>query len=106
MNIGLPQGPNFFLFSDPVVSKKRLIAAGFKSVHIISRQQTWHLVSPEDALEAVLQGSVRAAATLHRQVPEVLRSIRQAILESISIYKRGKTYDVPMPVIIASATKP
>ena len=106
MDIGLPQGPNFFQFSDPVVSKKQLIAAGFESVHITSRPQTWHLVSPEDALEAVLQGSVRAAATLHRQGPEVLRSIRQAILESISIYKRGKTYDVPMPVVIASATKP
>ena len=88
------------------MSKRRLIDAGFESIHIISRQQTWHLVSPEDALEAVLQGSVRAAATLQGQVPEVLRRIRQAILESISIYKRGKTYDLPMPVIIASATKP
>lgn len=106
MDIGLPQGPNFFLFSDPIVSKRRLIDAGFESAHIISRQQTWHLVSPEDALEAVLQGSVRAAATLQGQAPEVLGRIRQAILESISIYKRGKTYDLPMPVIIASATKP
>jgi len=106
MDIDLPQGPNFFLFSDPVVSQKRLTAAGFESVQITSQQQTWSLTSPEDAIEAVLHGSVRAAATLSRQVPEVLSCIRQAISDSISMYKQGKTYEVPMPVIIASATKP
>jgi len=106
MDIGLPQGPNFFLFSDPVVSQKRLTAAGFESVQITSQQQTWSLASPENAIEAVLHGSVRAAATLSRQSPEVLSSIRQAISDSISTYKQGKRYDVPMPVIIASAMKP
>jgi ubiquinone/menaquinone biosynthesis C-methylase UbiE len=106
MNIGLPQGPNFFLFSDPVESKKRLTRAGFDSVRISTQPQTWHLTSPDDAIDAVLEGSVRAAATLNGQSPEALCCIRQSISDSISIYKKEKTYDLPMPVVLACATKP
>jgi len=39
MNIGLPQGPIFFLFSDPVESKKRLTRTGFESVRISTQSQ-------------------------------------------------------------------
>jgi hypothetical protein len=106
MNIGLPQGPNFFLFSDPAESTKRLAAAGFGSIKIITQPQVWRLTSPDDAIEAVLQGSVRAAATLKAQASEALPKIRATISEILGTYKRGGTYEVPMPVVLASATKP
>ncbi len=106
MNIGLPLGPNFFLFSDPAESTKRLAAAGFGSIKVITQPQVWRLTSPDDAIEAVLQGSVRAAATLKAQASEALPKIHATIFEILGTYKRGGTYEVPMPVVLASATKP
>jgi ubiquinone/menaquinone biosynthesis C-methylase UbiE len=106
MNVGLPQGPNFFLFSDPAESTNRLVAAGFGSIKIIIQPQVWRLTSPDDAIEAVLQGSVRAAATLKAQASELLPRIRATISEILAEYKRESIYEVPMPVVLASATKP
>ncbi|MCT0247606.1 class I SAM-dependent methyltransferase [Synechococcus sp. CS-205] len=106
MNVGLPQGPNFFLFSDPVESTNRLAAAGFGSIKIIVQPQIWRLTSPDDAIEAVLQGSVRAAATLKAQASELLPRIRATISERLGEYKRERLYEVPMPVVLASATRP
>jgi ubiquinone/menaquinone biosynthesis C-methylase UbiE len=105
LKVGLPQGPDFFLFSDPAESNKRLAASGFGSIKISIHPQIWRLTSPDDAIEAVLQGSVRAAATLKAQASDALPKIRTTIAEILNEYKRGSTYDVPMPVVLASATK-
>ena len=106
MNVEIPQGPNFFLLSDPGESRNRLAKAGFRSVKIIVQPLIWRLTSPDDAIEAVLQGSVRAAATLKAQTSEVWPRIRATISEILSEYKRESIYEVPMPVVLASATKP
>ncbi|MDQ3159573.1 MAG: methyltransferase domain-containing protein [Pseudomonadota bacterium] len=106
MNIGLPQGPNFFLFSDPVESTKRLVAAGFESVSVTTQPQTWSFSSAEEAFEALLHGSVRGAATLKGQDEEALKKIWAAIADTFSGYKRGDRFKVPMPVVLASAKKP
>ena len=106
LDVGLPQGPNFFLFSDPEESANRLAAAGFVAISIVVRQQVWRLASPDEAIEAVLQGSVRAAATLHAQASESLPEIRATIAEILNEYYRDGVYEVPMPVVLASATKP
>ena len=61
--------------------------------------------SLDAAIEAVLQGSVRAAATLRAQPPEAQPKIRAMIAEILSPYRRGDTHDVPMPMLITSAAK-
>jgi ubiquinone/menaquinone biosynthesis C-methylase UbiE len=106
LEVGLPQGPNFFLFSDPVESANRLVAAGFTSVNITVLPQVWQLATPDEAIEAVLQGSVRAAATLNAQAAEVLPKIHATIAEILGKYQQEDIYKVPMPVVLASATKP
>jgi ubiquinone/menaquinone biosynthesis C-methylase UbiE len=105
LDVGLPQGPPFFLFSDPAESKIRLSAAGFTSISNTTQPQVWRLPSLDAAIEAVLQGSVRAAATLRAQPPEAQPKIRSMIAEILSPYRRGDTYDVPMPMLITSAAK-
>lgn len=106
VDIGLPAGPNFFLFSNPTEAETRLQAAGFHAVSVTTVPQTWALASPDELCEAVLSGTVRAAATLQGQRPEAFEAIRAAIRETISAYKRGETYAVPMPVVLVAATKP
>jgi ubiquinone/menaquinone biosynthesis C-methylase UbiE len=106
VDIGLPAGPNFFLFSNPTEAETRLQAAGFHAVSVTTVPQTWSLASPDELCEAVLSGTVRAAATLQGQRPEAFEAIRAAIRETISTYKRGESYEVPMPVVLVSATKP
>lgn len=106
LNIGLPQGPPFFLFSDPAESTKRLTAAGFTAIRITTQPQVWRLASLDEAIDAVLEGSVRAAATLRAQPAEAQPKIRATIAEILSPYQRGGTYEVPMPIVLTSATKP
>jgi len=106
MDIGLPAGPNFFLFSDPKEGISRLASAGFESVGAKTVPQTWNLSSPEQLFEAVENGSVRAAATLTAQTPEAQNEIKAAVTKDIGKYQMGDSYVVPMPVVLYSATKP
>lgn len=106
MNIGLPQGPNFFLFSDPVESTKRLVAAGFESVSVTTQPQTWSFSSPDEAFEALLHGSVRGAATLKAQDADALDKVWATLADIFDGYRQGDRFEVPMPVVLASARKP
>ena len=106
MDIGLPAGPNFFLFSDPEEGNSRLTSAGFQFIETNTIPQTWNLSSPEQLFEAVESGSVRAAATLKAQTPEAQSAIKAAVTESLNEYKQGSGYELPMPVVLYSASKP
>ena len=105
LDIGLPHGPNFFLFSDPNETKRRLEAVGFTSVSVDIVPQTWKFSTPDVAIAAILKGTVRAAATLKGQPKQAWPSIRQAIWELLSPFKHDAHYTVPMPVVLASALK-
>ena len=67
MDVGLPAGPNFFLFSDPEQSTTALINAGFVSPSCRQVPQVWRLSDPDEVFELFTEGTVRAAAMLHAQ---------------------------------------
>jgi ubiquinone/menaquinone biosynthesis C-methylase UbiE len=106
MDIGLPPGPNFFLFSDTAESERRLAAAGFRDIEFRTVEQTWHLSSADELVAAVMNGSVRAAATLRGQDQQALDRIKAAVASNLTQYQADQEYHVPMPVVIASAAKP
>jgi ubiquinone/menaquinone biosynthesis C-methylase UbiE len=106
MAVGLPQGPNFFLFSDPVESKRRLAAAGFVCVEVRTVAQTWCPATPDAAIDAILQGTVRASATLRKQSVDAMPRIREVIWQTLSAFKRGDRYEIPMPAVLTSGAKP
>jgi SAM-dependent methyltransferase len=106
MDVGLPPGPNFFLFSDPEQSKRVLAGAGFQSPSISYVPQVWRLSAPERVFDDFLKGSVRASATLRAQSPEARDAIRAAVGKTISGFRRGQEYEVPMPAVLAAAVKP
>jgi ubiquinone/menaquinone biosynthesis C-methylase UbiE len=106
VNAALPEGPPFFLFSDSAEAARRLSAAGFASISSAIHPQIWRLASVDEATEAVLQGSVRAGATLRAQPAQAQLRIREAIVEMLNPYKQGAFYDVPMPIVLTTGTKP
>ena len=106
LDVGLPVGPNFFLFSDPAQSQRVLQAAGFASPSITAVPQVWSVAAPEQVFDATLQGSVRAAATLRGQSPAAREAIKAAVSQVIRGFRRGEQYEVPMPAVLAAALKP
>lgn len=106
MDVGLPVGPNFFLFSDGARCRESLARAGFAFPVVISVAQTWRVASPEAVVETVMRATVRASATLRAQAPEAKAAIETAIGDAIRAYGRDGRFDVPMPAVVASATKP
>src|SRR5512132_125256 len=106
MDVGLPAGPNFFLFSDPEQSTRALLIAGFVSPSYRQVPQVWRIAAPDKLFEVVAEGTVRAAATLRAQSPRAREAIRAAIRETVVTYKRGDHFEVPMPAVLAKAAKP
>ena len=106
MDVGLPVGPNFFLFSDPGQSQRVLQAAGFASPVITAVSQVWSVAAPEQVFDATLHGSVRAAATLRGQRPAAREAIKAAVSQAIRGFRHGDQYAVPMPAVLAAAIKP
>jgi len=106
MDVPLPPGPNFFLFSDPAQCERSLEAAGFRSPVVTKVPQVWRVASPEAPFEAVMRGTVRTAALLRAQTPEALAAIRTAVREAASDHLREGAIELAMPAVVAAAEKP
>jgi ubiquinone/menaquinone biosynthesis C-methylase UbiE len=106
LEVGLPAGPNFFLFSSPEQSVKALRQAGFDSPTFRTVPQVWRSSDPDQLLAMLATGTVRAAATLRAQTSDARKLIREAVRQTISAYQRDGEYEVPMPAVVAAAVKP
>ena len=101
MNVPIPPGPPFFRFSDPAESKRALAAAGFVNGAVSQVPQLWRLPSADALFEVMYNGSVRNAALLRAQKPEVVETIRREIRQAVV----NAGYELPMPAVLASAEK-
>jgi SAM-dependent methyltransferase len=104
-DVGLPEGPPFFRFSDVAESRRALEDGGFQDVAVRTLPLTWTLTSSESLFEALSRGGVRTAAVLRAQTPDALERIQSAVRRSVERYARGGRFEVPMPAVMASATK-
>ncbi|MCD6040780.1 MAG: Ubiquinone/menaquinone biosynthesis methyltransferase UbiE [Burkholderiales bacterium] len=105
MDVPLPPGPPFFHFSDPTECRRALLEAGFGSAEVGSVPQAWRFDSPDELFETLLRSTVRNGAMLRAQTPEALEAIRVAVREGALACKREGKYEIPMPAVLASATK-
>src|SRR3954470_16555564 len=106
MDVALPPGPNFFLFSDPVQCERSLHAAGFRSATVAKVSQIWRVTSADAPFEAIMTGTVRAAALLRAQTPEALASIRDAIRKAVGAYARDGAFELMMRAVVCAAERP
>jgi SAM-dependent methyltransferase len=68
--------------------------------------QVWRIADPDELFEVITEGTVRAAATLRAQSPQARAAIQAALRDTVTAYKRGQYFEVPMPAIVATAAKP
>lgn len=106
LDVGLPPGPNFFLYSDSEQSIKALQNAGFVAPSCRQVPQVWRMADPDTLFEAFTRGTVRAGATLRAQSPAARDAIRSALRETVTAYRRDEHFEVPAPAIVATAAKP
>ena len=105
-NVPLPEGPPFFRFSAAEEFEKVLSRAGFSEIDVRTLPLRWRLGSADAVFEAVARGGVRTAALLRAQTPEALAAIRAAVRRGVEAYAKGDAFLVPMPAVLASATRP
>ncbi len=96
LNVPIPTGPPFFRFSAFEESEKFLRSAGFGNIVLKEVAQTWKLSSTDELFEVMYYASVRNAALLHAQKPEVLESIRSGLRREVERYAK----ELPMPAML------
>jgi len=105
-DVGLPQGPAFFLFSDHAVAASSLKAAGFTDLAVSEAPQFMRGCNPDELFDNLRQGSVRAAATLKAQTPQAIAEIRKALGELATRFTNDGEFAVPAPAVVSSGMRP
>ncbi|HWE16491.1 MAG TPA: methyltransferase domain-containing protein, partial [Hyphomicrobiaceae bacterium] len=105
LDVGLPPGPSFFGYGDPVYGKELLGKAGFARISTEAVPAVWRVSSLDGLYEAMSAGTVRAAAVLRKQAPEASSKIRQALRERVSRFERDGIYEVPAPALVVAAQR-
>jgi SAM-dependent methyltransferase len=105
-DVGLPEGPPFFRFSDADESRRTLERVGFEAVDVATIPLVWRLPSADAAFEAMSRGGVRTAAVLRAQTPEALAAIRDAVRAEVESYASDGGFRIPMPAVLVSASAP
>lgn len=104
-DVGLPEGPPFFRFSEAAECRRALESSGFDAIDVRTLPLTWALDSLDAVWDAVTRGGVRTSAVLRAQTPEALERIRLAVRRSVERYARGNGFEVPMPAALASGRR-
>lgn len=104
-NVPLPEGPPFFRFSDAAQTRATLEAAGFSGVEVREVPLTWRPPHADAVFEALSRAGVRTAAVLRAQTPDALAAIRAAVRRGVEAYARDGGFNIPMPAVLASATR-
>jgi len=107
LDVGLPHGPDFFQFSEPPRLRAALSAAGLVDVEVASVSQAWRFEAPEDFVEAMLAGAVRAKALLEAQDSRALATIRDVVARGAGRFVGADgACHLPMPALVGSSAKP
>ncbi len=105
-DVGLPQGPAFFLFSDHAAAAASLQAAGFTDINVFEAPQFMRGQDPGELFDNIRRGSVRASATLEAQTPQALVAIRKALSDLALRCTTGVQFEVPAPAVVSSGGRP
>ena len=107
LDVGLPEGPPKYLYSQREECRQVLKRAGFDggSMNYEMRTVEWHLPHAGYFFEAERNAGVRTAGILARQSPEVLETIRIALQNGIKQHARGNQFVLPMAAHVVVASK-
>lgn len=104
-DVPLALGAEPYLFAEPSEAVDAFRRAGFHAPRVTIVPQLWRVADAEAILDAVAGGTVRAGALLRAQPPEVLAAVLAALAEEAEHYRHGEELVLPMPAVLACATK-
>lgn len=102
----LPDAPPPMRFSDPLVCRSVLEAAGFAEVRVERVETAWNAREPAALIDLVYGGAVRAAMVLEAQPPARRDLIHGAILRAADARTSDGVVKIRRPVVMASGVKP
>jgi SAM-dependent methyltransferase len=107
LDVGLPEGPARYLYSEREECRKVLERAGFdgSSMSYETHMVHWHLPTASYFFEAERDAGVRTAGLLTRQSPERLEAIRMAVEEGVKRFVRGDEFVIPMAAHVIVVAK-
>ena len=105
LDVPLPAAPPPFRFSDPEACTAALLGAGFVSPHVIEVPLAFRPRSAEQVLD-LTHSAVRLEMILSLQTVEARERIHRAIVEGAARFRVGGEIEVPMPAVLASASRP
>lgn len=106
LDVDLPPGPPMFRFADAEETRRVLEGAGFADVESREVELTMRLGAPDNLFEFFYGGAVRAAGLLKGQTPAARDAIRAAMRDKTAGFAGASGIEMPMPCVLASATKP
>lgn len=101
-DVGLPPGPDVFLYADGDVARAGMTKAGFGSVEVHTVEQIWDVSDPDDVFTGIRDGTARTSALLQRQEPGAATTIRAAVAQAMVRHRDGDRYRIPMPAVLVS----
>ena len=106
--VEVPEGPDYYAFSDAAETRSALDAAAFDphSIGIELITVPWRIPTADTLFEAQLNAGVRTAAVLREQPPARLEAIRRAMAERVRRYADGDGFVLPIVARVISARAP
>ena len=106
-DVGVPQGPEIFAYSQPKACQAVLTKAGFdpSTYGFETVFSEWVVTSPNFLFESELHAGVRTAALLRAQTPETLEKISQHIAHAVCAYKKGDGYAIPFAAHVVTGRR-
>ena len=102
----LPQGPDFFRFSDAEEFAAALRQQGLASPAVTAITFVHRFASADELWNGMLSATVRMSAPILRQPEDVRQRIRSAFDRLTVDYRRGEVLELPIAVKLATARKP
>ena len=105
LSVALPEGPDFFQFTDPEASKKLLSEIGFDSIAIQQMDFVWQLDNAKEFFRAFYESGVRIGGILRAQKPNNIEKIIQNLELRAKVFEKKKRLEIPIPVLMFQAIK-
>lgn len=105
LHISLPEGPDFFKFSDIDTSKEILSQIGFHKIESHQIEFIWALHSAEELFQTFYKGGVRVGEILRSQNSETVLRMIEKLKNKTSIFQKNGRLEIPVSVILLQAAK-
>ena len=106
LNVPLPEGPDFFKFSDLDTTTEILSQLHFDTIQSIQKEFIWTLNNAEELFQTFYKGGIRIGGILRAQKSEAIQKIIGNLEQKTKPFQiRGKL-EIPTSVILFMCHKP